>query len=58
MLKPGTIILASIDNLWLCPDLDCKCVSNQSGACPLCGSHVQSLANVLDRPEEVKAEEA
>ncbi len=48
-LKPGEIVLASISQLYLCADLDCGAVSNVSDQCPVCASHVLSLASLLNR---------
>jgi hypothetical protein len=51
----GTLVLAALDQLWLCPSLDCRAVSNRADFCPVCGAtQLLSLAGLVDREEETE----
>jgi hypothetical protein len=48
-MKSGEIIIASVNDLYLCPEGH---VSNNSRECPLCQSQVISLAALVNREED------
>jgi len=50
MLKEA-LVQMPLDSAFLCADMDCRTVSNNSSACPRCHSAVLNLANVLEGRE-------
>jgi hypothetical protein len=55
MIRPA-LVQARLDDLYLCPDLECRTVSNDSSQCPRCHSTVLSLAAILNHKAKVAAE--
>jgi hypothetical protein len=53
-LKPGEIVLASLDQLYLCADPACKAVSNSAERCPVCDSQVLSLGKLFVERSETR----
>lgn len=48
-IKHGTLVLGSLDSLYLCPDVECRTVSNISTECPVCGAtHVLLLSTAVE----------
>jgi hypothetical protein len=37
---------------YICGDMDCQTIGKDPHRCPLCHSHVMSLARLLDRKEQ------
>ena len=56
-IKRGEIVLAHVGDLYLCADPDCGAVGNNPRNCPLCHSHVLSLAALVDRVPEPRPAE-
>lgn len=53
MIRPA-LVQARLEDLYLCPDLECRTVSNDSNRCPRCLSReVSNLATIVNgRPAE------
>ena len=43
-----SLVQMNLASAFLCADVDCRTVSNDSGCCPRCHSQVLNLAQILD----------
>ena len=49
------LVQIPLEKSWLCVQLGCDTISNDSSKCPRCGSAVLSLASVLGERKEQEA---